>query len=298
MSWHAFNNLARFVTVFCTCLLISCSMQDQNEVEKNPRQQALEEAQYWLNQHNESRAIEVLEPWWNKEEVSYEQNQVRLLLASAHVARSGIELSRFVNFLKELRNLPNNQQAAFEDMNRQIEFLFAVNPSWKGLEDLRDDIFRFYRFLYFSGQILQLANTLPKPKNGYSEDLKKAIFYLSEDNELMSPGSLLYRAALRLFLINDNISKKVFLQSFHTCPLSLAKIENDIYEVRNAVLELILDLQTAIPNQNKSLEKIIKMLRELNLRKLIKEMEPESFKSFIKVVEWIEEAECNSSSPN
>ncbi len=268
-------------------------MQNHQNASVTQQQLAIEEASYWIDQGNPDQAIQVLEPWFNDQEMSVEQNQVRIVLASAYVHRSGIKMSRFVEFLKNLRNLSSDQSKVFQLMDEQLNFLVSINPSWREAESTKKYIFKFYRFLFLTSQIVKLAYSLPAPLSGGASDLEAAIDLISDDNEWMTTGNFLFRSALRLFLINYKIKNKKYFSAIHQCPLKLLPLERDLIQVRNAILDVLTDLSKALPRQKNSLDPLIDTVSKADLKDAIKKMDPETFEYFLKAVEWIEEESCS-----
>lgn len=292
MKPQIFNNLRGLLTVFCTGLLISCSGQNHQNSAPNQRQLAVEEASYWIDNNDPGRAIQILSPWLDSTEVSFEQNQIKLVLSSAYVSRSGIEMTGFVAFLKKLKNLSSDQNKVFELMEEQLSFLVSVNPEWRDAEDSKKYIFKFYKFLFVASQLVELANSLPMPRPGGGADLEMAIRLISPDNELMTSGNFLFRGALQLFLINYNIKNNHYFKSFERCPLSLSSLESDLNNIRSALLGVLSDMTKALPRQKDSIDEIIQSVSQANLKESIQKMDPVTFEYFLKTVDWIEEEQC------
>lgn len=145
--------------------------------------------------------------------------EARLLLASAFAGRAGIKLRDFSNFARLI--LSNG----------------AGSPRANGVDDASAQL------EWEIGFVFTLMNSIPEPINGNAgiADITAAVDVLN--GQSLSPGRYLYRAVLKLVIFKYNFDHKYHLKIYSPCqvrPKSLRKwftqVELDLQDLISDVL--------------------------------------------------------------
>ncbi len=286
-----YYHLAVLALVILTSLFVSCSGSMDSSEEESEEQKAIKEAEYWVDQDQPDRSIELLNPYLNEKMVSIEQNRMRQVLASAYIKRSGIELEDFVEFLGQLKKLSSLTENLEEEIDQKIQLALAANPALKPNEEDRDIIVSFYRLLFILGDIVELIDVLPYTENSGRPDLERAIEILDVENSLTPLGQKLYKASLRLILINGKIRNKEYFSSLELCPVAYANFSKEMNSFQKDITLFLKNLHSALPKSQRDIDKVLKSVQGFSVDTL-DEPELERIQSFLVGINWSEASSC------
>lgn len=242
--------------IIFSLLFTSCSPSQ----EERGLQVALEEARYLIDQRDYTGAIQLLSQSTSMVATENEWSQWRLVMASAYVGRSGVDLISLSHFVRDLMATPENYQRSVMGVERRIYGWIQDASMSQDQKRLLRGVLILYQSLFLMDELMSKYEQIPKlPEKGMS-DLKTAIRYLEYDN--LGRGGLLYRASLRLIDFRQSWSSYFdwYNTSFDVCSLSI-EFEEGPKRLLNDLKLLISDLRVSFGNNwSQSIEQFEKQL--------------------------------------
>jgi hypothetical protein len=218
MGRHSFNTLVCVLFVWISVLSISCAKESGANVEAETA--AIDEAQYWIDQNDPDRAIAILSPMLTETPVSAEQERVRLVLASAYVSRSGVDLAKLVQALKRVRKFSAQVGGTLSDVESKVIRYINANPKLGANKETILIVQQAYRGILTVIETIELLEQLPLAIPERQPDLKYAIGLLQTNSETFSSGAYLYRGILKFIDLQMNIRARVYFRNLRLCQLS------------------------------------------------------------------------------
>lgn len=243
MGRKGFNTLMLVLFVWNSVLSISCA--NKSDPQESDHSLAIEEAQYWIDQSQPDRAIEILTPYLNSDTID-QAERVRLTLASAYVSRSGVDLAQLISVIKRSGEFANKMGTNFSEIESKVFQYLGANPE---LADSRETFLvlkQVYRTLLTVIETVELLDGFPTAQPEKQSDLQKAITLLSQSPFPLSTGSILYRGILRFIDFQMNLKYQKYFNSIQFCKVTPQTFYSELKTIEVDFVSLLEDFEQGL----------------------------------------------------
>lgn len=243
MGRQGFSTLVMVFFVWNSMLSISCA--NKSDPQTSDHSLAVEEAQYWIDQNQPDRAIEILSPLLSTPD-SDAAERIRLTLASAYVSRSGVDLVQLIAVIKKSREFSSEIGTNISDVESKVLQYIGANPDLADSREVFLVLIQVYRTIFTIIETVELLEQFPTANPGQQPDLQQAIRILRESPTPLSNGSVLYRGMLRFIDFQMNLKSQKYFSSIQICKITRDSFFSELKRVENDFVGILEDLEQGL----------------------------------------------------
>lgn len=271
------------LSVFIIIFTIACDQSYNSTIDDY--EQAIE----WIDNKNFNPAIKSME---SKLLVSPDNERARLLASAAYAGRAGVELKDFLS----LANTFNSATNSVDQQDRAVQIIYRIKAEIddEKTNDVLNTFIKFLEALYRLEVFFQTLDYVPKINNKKNaEDVRLAVLTLngpdSDSPIKLSEKNSLYRALLRVTLLNYDIRYTYNFSNAFSCESDISRLIEDAEDIKQQLSFTLQDVSSGTRSK-KSKKQVIEYMDELNVvfDEVIFQLQSHEGQTFISVADLTE----------